>query len=107
MSRRSAALEFSVTMPRMTPYCDDPPADMTGKLRGVDATTTGYERDCTGRAVRRNTYDDRQVLVHSQCVHFELLDHRDDFPVGDYEVTFDRQTEKLTKRTDGHYWGRV
>jgi hypothetical protein len=38
-----AALEFSVTMPRMTAFRDEA-AIVTGTLRGVDAATQGHER---------------------------------------------------------------
>ena len=79
---------------------------LAGKLRGVDATTQGHERGCRVRVIRKQHDADERAGVHSGYIHFELVDDRDAFPVGNYEVTFADQTEKLTKRVDGRYYGR-
>jgi hypothetical protein len=75
---------------------------LQGTLRGE-----GRERECRIRATRTSRYADEAAHpVVSGYSRIEIVDS-DDFPVGDYEVTtFDGQTEKLTRRADGKYYGR-
>ena len=54
----------------------------------------------------KRTDADEQPAVHSDYIHFEIIDYKDDLPVGNYEVTFDGQTEKLRKTKEGRYFGR-
>jgi hypothetical protein len=84
----------------------EPSVILVGKLRGLDANTQGHERDCRIRVTRKTTDADEQPAVHSDYIHFEIIDYKDDLPVGNYEVTFDGQTEKLRKTKEGRYFGR-
>ena len=60
---------------------------------------------CRVRATREYTYvDELAAPVNSHYVAFKVVDD-DDFPQGDYEVTFGGRTEKITKR-GFQYYGR-
>ncbi len=61
--------------------------------------------DAAFRATREYTYvDELAAPVNSHYVAFKVVDD-DDFPQGDYEVTFGGRTEKITKR-GFQYYGR-
>jgi hypothetical protein len=68
-----------------------------GTLKGE-----GHERRCRVRAIRRETYADE--CPRPLCVSYSRCDieDQDDFPDGDYELTFDRHRILLTK-TAGRY----
>jgi hypothetical protein len=104
---RQSALEFSVTMPLMTAFRDDPPTVVTGTLRGVDSATQGHERECHVKVTMRYYMADQSpAAFRSDRVRADIVDS-DQFPDGDYEVEFlDGQKEQF-RRTDGRYWGRV
>ena len=74
---------------------------LRGTLRGE-----GRERECRIRATKTSMHvDEVAAPVVSGYSRIDIVDS-DDFPIGNYEVTFDGQTEKLTKRKDGRYYGR-
>jgi hypothetical protein len=70
---------------------------LEGTLKGE-----GHERRCRVRAIRREMYADE--CPRPLCVSYSRCDieDQDDFPDGNYELTFDGHRILLTKRA-GHY----
>lgn len=71
-------------------------------LQGV-ISGQGLERACHLRAVRRETYADESTKP--LCVSYSRCDieDTDDFPDGEYELSFDAFRMRIVKRT-GQYF---
>ena len=90
----------------MSAYRDDPPKVETAKLRGVDATTQGHERECRAQViVRHHLVNESTAPALSSRIRAEIVD-TDNFPNGDYELEFDDGSkENVRRREDGRYYG--